>query len=417
MRVAMVCSQAPPVYGGAGGQATALASHLVRRGLTVDLFTGNQLLAAQCETIDGVTIRRCPGERFVRLLPARPAELARTALFAAWLAGKLAAGRYDVYHVHGNYWFSVVPALLARFFTVPLVIKVTQLGDDDAQTVLAKRVGPVPIGAVYSLPFRFASAVIALNEEIARRHRASFPNVPVIRTTNGVEVDRFQTTSGQRARARRDLDLSDTGRVALFVGHITGRKGVQELVEAWLKFVSTRSPTALSHTLLLVGPDSGVYRHISSHTLALATSQSAKEAGIRVLRHLPRGYMPAIYAAADVFVLPTRAEGMPNSLLEALASGLPAITSKVPGVEEVVADDEESVLIEGVSAPEIAWALEDVLASDPTPQGTHRPSRLPARFAMDRLAHSYEGLYRALAAGDKRTGGRAFLDPTAAEAR
>lgn len=413
----MACQAAPPVYGGAGAQAVALGSHLARRGVTVDLFTRNQLLAPRTETIRGVTIRRCPGERLTRSLPSRPAEMAETALFSLWLAVRLARGRYDIHHFHGGFWPSVLPALLARLLGTPFIIKVTGLGGDDTQTAVTKRVGPIPIGKFYSAPFRFASAVIALNPEIARRQRANFLHVPVVATPNGIEVERFQFAADERRRARREFDLPEEGRVALFVGHINPGKRVQELIEGWMEFVSTRPASAPPYRLLLVGPTTGgAYRNVDSDSVAMGMSERGQEAGVRVLGHVPQEAMPRLYAASDVFVLPTRAEGMPNSLLEALAAGLPAISSRVPGVQEILEDDEDSVLMETVNASEIAKALERVFATSQPDEATDRPSRVPERFALAGIADSYLRLYRALAAGNGTAPERAFQGQDAAHA-
>jgi len=326
----------------------------------------------------------------------RWAEVSRTAWFAAWVGWNLLRGRYDVYHVHGNYWFALVPAVLARLRRIPMVVKVTQLGDDDAETVARKRVGCLPVGWIYSLPLRTASVVVALNTEIARRHQMRFPLVPVVRVPNGVETERFLVTEKRRLRMRDELGVGHEGRIALFVGYITARKGVEELVEAWMQFVSARAADTVKDTLLLVGPDSGVYRYVSSDALRTAVSATAGEAGVRVLQHVPPATMPDLYACADVFVLPTRAEGMPNSLLEALAAGLPAVASRVPGVEEVLGADGDSVLVESVTATEIADALREMLGDRKPASAGSRVPRLPACFDMSEVASRYVRLYRAL---------------------
>lgn len=408
MKVAMVVPAAPPVYGGAGAQAVALGARLVERGVAVDLFTQNQLLAAKEEAVGRVTIRRCPGERLVRLLPARAADMARTVLFTIWLAMRLARGRYDVFHFHGAWWHSVIPALLARALHIPFVLKVTQLGDDDPETAVSKKLGPIPIGAIYALPFRLASVLIAMNPEIARRQRRLFPDAPAVEAWNGVEVDRFRLGADDRSRKRRELDLPEDSRVALFVGHINPRKGVQELVEGWLRFASTVSEEP-PHRLLLVGPSGGgAYRHVAPQAVALAQSEAAQQAGVRLLGHVSGEDMPTVYAAVDAFVLPSRAEGMPNSLLEALAAGLPAISSSIPGVEEILAADDQSILLDTVTAEEIAAALERVLGAADRRNGRDRRSRLPEAFTLPRVADSYVRLYRALATGDTKAATQAF---------
>jgi glycosyltransferase involved in cell wall biosynthesis len=397
----MVCSQAPPVYGGAGTQALALATHLARRGCVVDVLTGNQLLAPCHETRDGVTIRRSRGERLVRKLPTRIAEIMRTATLMLSLTAWLARRKYDVYHVHGNYWFAIAPLIFARLTRAPFVLKITRLDDDDAETSAHKRAGPFPAGWIYAAPMRLASLVIAVNSEIARRHRSRFPNVPVACLPNGVDTTRFTVTGGKRAQVRREHRISQDASVALFVGHLTPRKGVTELLDAWHEFVARRTQTDTPALLLLVGPGSGFYRELSPALSGRVASASARETGVRWLSHLAPESMPDIYAAADVFVLPTRSEGMPNSMLEALACGLPVIAARVPGVTEVLERDVgASILIDSPACGEILGALQAAMSVRQDKPRHRRAARIPPQFTLEQLADTYLDIYRRLGTRD-----------------
>lgn len=387
----MVCFQAPPVYGGAGAQALALASRLMHRGCEVDLLTGNQLLAERRATVDGVVVLRAPAERLVRRLPRRPAEIVRTLLFATWLLYRLVRRRYDVYHVHGNYWFSLAPALIARLTRKPLVVKVTRLGDDDAETVARKRFGLFPLGWLYSFPTRSAAAVVALSGEIGRRHCSRFPRVPVLSLPNGVDVQRFAATPERRAAARAALEIPADAIVALFVGYVTSRKGVPELLEAWHELASRQGNAARRAILLIVGPESGVYRELDPEAGAAAAQRTND--GVLRLRHVGLEGMPSIYAAADVLVLPSRSEGMPNCVLEALAAGLGIVASRVPGVIEAAGDDPHTILLDSLDPPTIRAGLEAAIANAAT---TARPPRVPRSFALDGLAATYIHVYESL---------------------
>jgi glycosyltransferase involved in cell wall biosynthesis len=394
----MVCSQAPPVYGGAGTQALALATQLARRGCTVDLLTGNQLLAPRREVRGGVTIHRSFGERLARKLPKRSGEVLRTVLLLLWLALRFARRRYDVYHVHGNYWFALVPFICSRITRAPLVLKITRLDDDDAETAARKRAGAIPLGWLYAAPIRGASVVVAVNAEIERRHRARFPGVPVACLPNGVDMSQFAVTREARLRARKERGIPQDAAVALFVGHLTPRKGVTELLEAWFEYVNDELREA--PVLLLVGPRSGFYRELSSGLSARVASEDARAAGVRCLSHLPPQAMPEIYAAADVFVLPTQSEGMPNSLLEALASGLPVVTSRVPGVTEILERDRrDSVIMDAPTPAQILSGLRATMRAERAEKASDRSPRIPPDFTVGRLADEYLKIYKTLSAG------------------
>lgn len=384
----MVASQAPPVYGGAGTQALGLGRELVRRGVEVHLLTQNQLRAPLRESIDGVLVRRAPGERVVARLPRRAAEVVRTLVFLGWLFGRLWAGKYDVIHLHGSYWFGVPATAVGRLRSIPTIVKVTRLGEDDAQTVAAKRVGPLPLGWLYGWAFSRASTAIALSGEIERRHRAVYPKTPVLFQPNGVDVERFQRGLEQRDERRRALGISQSNFVVLFVGYLAPHKGVDTLLEGWKEFAPGRPAT-----LLLVGPSGGFYRELKSDV-----SQRAKGTeSVVMVEHAEFEDMPSMYAAADVLVLPTKAEGMPNSFLEALASGLPTIVSDVPGVAEVARRATGVTKLASVTADSVAEAFAQV--SHELDPSTREP-KLPAEFRLDRVASVYDDLYHRLVRGE-----------------
>jgi len=390
-RIAMVASQAPPAYGGAGTQALNLARRLVALSFEVDLLTQNQLLAARSDNIDGVSIRRAPGERIARLLPRRIAQIFRTATYTIWLSWLLARGRYRVFHVHGNYWFALVPAVLSRVLRVPVVLKVTRLGEDDAQTVRDKRIAGIRLGSIYSLPMRWASVVIALNDEIASRHADAFPDVRLLRVPNGVDDQAFAFSEHARVAMRKRLAVPVDAIVYLFVGYLAPHKGTAELLEAWKRIAPVNSDA----WLVLVGPSSGFYRELSEDVAAAGLALNASR--VLMLDQVEVSAMPAIYAAADVFVLPTQAEGMPNSLLEALASGLPSVVSSAPGVSEVVAGARSATTLPTVSADALSAALvHAVRGSD------DRASKLPRRFRLDEVAEAYGNLYGSLIARNRK---------------
>lgn len=382
LRIAMICSQVPPVYGGAGTQALNLGRELAMRGCEIEILTQNQCNVSRVERVDGVLIRRAPGESLARALPRRSAQVVRTLTFSVWLAWMLARRRYSIYHAHGNYWFVLVPALFARLRRVPLLVKVTRLGEDDARTVFSKRVGPLRVGSLYGLPMRNAAAVIALNDEIEVRHKELLREVPVMRFPNGADTRALRYSPTGRAAGRAKLGIGEEDRVYLFVGYLAPHKGIRELLEAW----DDLPETVPRGWLILVGPSDGFYRELDATASEVAGRDRPE--GVIALKHLPTAAMAEMYSVADIFVLPTRAEGMPNSLLEALAAGLPSVVTLVPGVTEVVDGVEGIVGIEQLEAAD----LRDALARAAELVGS-RASKLPERLSLSEVANMYLGLY------------------------
>jgi glycosyltransferase involved in cell wall biosynthesis len=386
LRIAMICSQVPPVYGGAGTQALSLARELAKRGCEVEILTQNQCNVSRVERRDGIVIRRAPGESLARALPRRAAEVVRTLTFSAWLTWRLSRRRYSVYHAHGNYWFGLVPALFSRFRHVPLLVKITRLGEDDARTVFSKRLGPLRVGSLYGLPMRTAAAVISLNEEIEARHIELLPEVPVVRFPNGADTQALVYSPEMRADGRARIGIASEDLVYLFVGYLAPHKGVRELLEAW---DGLQKPVGPRCWLILVGPSGGFYRELDPKASELAHPDGRE--GVIALDHLPATAMAEMYSVADIFVLPTHAEGMPNSLLEALAAGLPSVVTLVPGVKEVVDGVEGVVGIEHLDASELREALGRAAGLVGS-----RTSKLPERLSLSQVVNMYLGLYETI---------------------
>jgi glycosyltransferase involved in cell wall biosynthesis len=174
--------------------------------------------------------------------------------------------------------------------------------------------------------------------------------------------------------------------VVIFAGVLAPHKGVGLLIDAWAEFREGRDVR-----LLLVGPASGFYRDLGDDPLSAA----ANDPTISILEHVQFEDMPGMYAAADLFALPTRAEGMPNSLLEALASGLAPLVSQVPGVIEVVEGVSGVYSIDEIAVRDIGDALKQAFEAH-TLAGENRASRLPERYALTTIAGRYAQLYEEL---------------------
>jgi glycosyltransferase involved in cell wall biosynthesis len=401
-RVAMICGQIPPVYGGAGTQALALGKQLAKDGCAVSLFGQNQAYARRREEIEGVMVFRAPGEVLIRRLPRRPAELVRTLVYAAWLAWALRRRDYDVLHAHGSYWYTIVPAIYARLFRIPLVLKVTRLDEDDARTVAQKTVHGVRIGWLYAVPHRAASAVIALNDEIAERERRHFPGSRIETIPNGVDVATHDAARARRADIRRKLGFAPDTDIVLFVGYLVPHKGVPELLAAWDELAERMSPHGRGRRLALVGPVTGFYRELEASVIESLSARAAS--GVTPVGHVSPSDVVAYYAAADAFVLPTRAEGMPNSLLEALAAGLPVVTTHAAGVDEVVAGLDGVTQIADVDRSTLVAAIAELLD---VPIAQRPTTRLPERFTLVSVAERYRNLYAELSGRSLPTPGPA----------
>ncbi|MFM5895753.1 MAG: glycosyltransferase [Novosphingobium sp.] len=163
-------------------------------------------------------------------------------------------------------------------------------------------------------------------------------------------LDRSTFRPLDRRECRTKLGLPADATVLACVGALIERKGQTYAIEAL-----ARLPGVL---LLLAGsgPDEGELR--------LTAARHGVSDRVRFLGPVPHGELPVVLSAADVFVLPTRSEGLANAWVEALACGTPVVTTPIPGAQELLTDAAYGRMVER-NAGAFAQAIGDVLAAPP----------------------------------------------------
>jgi glycosyltransferase involved in cell wall biosynthesis len=191
------------------------------------------------------------------------------------------------------------------------------------------------------------------------------------------------------ASARADLDLPPDAEVLLHVGRQEFQKGIEVLVEA-LSEVRRRRPHAV---LLQAGRDGSSTAAIQR----LVGERSLREA-VRLLGH--RDDVPALLATADVFVFPSRFEGLGGSLVEAQAAGVAIVASDLPAVREVVDDGRSADLVPADDPGALASAIVAILEDDDRRRAYGERGRaiFAERFTLERAADRFADALRELAA-------------------
>jgi glycosyltransferase involved in cell wall biosynthesis len=215
--------------------------------------------------------------------------------------------------------------------------------------------------------------VIAVSAEVAERTRAVMPGRTVRVVPPGIPTDRFRPRD--RAEARRALQLDADRTLVGTVGRLVPVKGQAHLIDALALL-----PATVDLAIVGDGPERA------------ALDQRAGAAGlggrVRFLGH--RDDLDAIYPAFDVFCLPSLAEGMPRTLLESQACGIPAVASAVGGVPEAVCPA-TGRLVPPADPAALAAALADVLAAPGDPGETRRFVERRAPWAETLAAYAAAG--------------------------
>jgi glycosyltransferase involved in cell wall biosynthesis len=140
-------------------------------------------------------------------------------------------------------------------------------------------------------------------------------------------VDRQRFSPGDKAEARRRLGLPAEQKVLLWVGRMVPVKGLDVLLKALTLLPPDEAPLTV-----LVGD--GAERR----ALEAAARSGLPQGAVRFVGGVPHAELPSWYRAADLMVLPSRSEGVPNVLLEALACGTGFLASDVGSVRELASD-------------------------------------------------------------------------------
>ena len=344
LRVAVVRQRYNP-FGGAERFVERALRALVAEGAQVTLIARSW----QGETQPGYTQKICdPG--YSRLFGGR---IARDASFARCAQREMAAGGYDIVQAHeripGCMIFRAGDGVHAAWLD-------HRARGRSALARLATRLSPF-----HRFILRQEAAMLAdpalkavicnslmVRDEMQRYYGVAADKLAVIE--NGVDLDDFhpRLAAQHRATQRQALGIAADTPVFLYVGSGFERKGVAPLLAA-LARMSRRQAR-----LMIVGAD----------RRSAAFERQARRLGLaaRVQFVGAQQDVRPYYAMADAFVLPTRYDPMPNAVLEAMACGLPIVTSTTCGIAARVINGENGYVCDALDVQKLAEHLDQLAA-------------------------------------------------------
>ena len=375
MRILMAVPKYPyPVAGGLERQAHELASALVRRGHRVFAVSSRfDPKQNRLEMIDGVRVHRID---WVQYAPWRfllqPFPIVSTLV-------KLRR-EVDLVHVHSISWFGAFTTFLAKALGLPVVTKLMNIGDYGIPGMRRAAFGWLRIALL-----KKSDVIIAMTpDSVVELAGIGYPLGQVLKVTNGIRL-----LEAERARGAPQRSLSD-GVTAIFVGRLLPQKGLGDLLHAWAT-VKTRASRPATLRIVGDGPQQDELR-------VLAVDLSLGEA-VEFLGH--RADVAAELAMADLFVLPSYAEGNSNAILEAMRAGLAIVATRVGGASTQVGNQGQRWLV----SPGDREALADrvlELVEDATLRhglGAAMRARVETVFAIDQVATTYARAYELILSG------------------
>ncbi|MGR8930582.1 MAG: TIGR03088 family PEP-CTERM/XrtA system glycosyltransferase [Gammaproteobacteria bacterium] len=197
----------------------------------------------------------------------------------------------------------------------------------------------------------FIHRFVPLSKQIQEylQHKVGIPSVKIVRICNGVDTSIFYPRFGKRI-IPTDCPIKLDDKVVIgTVGRMHGVKDQLTLVNAYIHACGASCEFSRKTCLVLIG-DGPLREEAALRLNAVGLAEQCWLPG-------ERNDIAELLRSFDLFVLPSRAEGISNTILEAMATGLPVIATRVGGNPELVIDDETGCLVEKEQVAELAEAM------------------------------------------------------------
>ena len=376
MRLLVINYEFPPLGSGASNATYHIARELSRRGHAIVVLTSRFKGLPRSESIEDFEVVRI---RTLRKALDRcpPHELLSFAIASIPAALKV-AGKSKPDVALAFFGFPCGPAAWAvsKRLGIPYVLSLRN-ADVPRRALSESKLLQAPMKCLVRWLWRRADGLVSVSAGLRDEVLKLEPGLKVRVIPNGVDMERFHPRPDSAPRkwsAARPFKI-------LYVGRLRAFKGLQDLVAA---LPAVRQKAAVPVQADLVGD--GPYRE----TLESRIGELGLQNIVRFRGRLAREEMPDVYREADLLVLPSYAEGMPNAVLEAFASGVPVVATDIEGSRELLRSGVEGVLVPTHSPDALARAIIS-LASDPG-----KPARCGAAareramsFSWERVADEY----------------------------
>jgi glycosyltransferase involved in cell wall biosynthesis len=420
MRVFIVVATFHPLVGGAERQALEQGRSLCQGGLeaTVVTFRHKRSWAVH-DTVEGVPVIRVAGT----LLGGRD-KLPRVLQKFLYLIALLVMGwvlwqyrhRYDLLHVYQLNWLALVTALTCYLNRKPMVVVMCSADPgrkDWSQHEVSLSTGPLDVhdpmlhisrdprvgGDLKDLAklgkpmirftrslFQRTDTVVIILSTRMREYLAAHDFIPtnVLLIPNGVDTSRFYPVS-------EDASDSQRSQTVVCIARLSYEKGLDVLLQAW-HLVHKELPDAR----LIVAGKGPLQAQLAYIVKALDIEECVEFLGLQ-------SDVAAVLHRGGIATLPSRWEGMPNAILEAMACGLPCVATRVSGTEDIITHEVNGLLVEPEDYQGMAQALLALLR-DPalsSAYGKAALEKIEQDYTLGHITDIYVKLYQRMI-GDRK---------------
>jgi glycosyltransferase involved in cell wall biosynthesis len=382
----------PSHFGGELLASIERLEELSRRGHRITVLTSGIPGLSRREINNGIEILRSPIVHSSRL-----GRALRRLIFIAWARGMLAKMEVDVVHLTGTGGIGPLSTNLGSAWLARVARQVGarsfwvhSLADSEGSAFLTQ-------GYEFRLRKFFleqVDTIVSVSPGLHQGVSGVFPGKAVC-IPYGVHDEHFRPLEdGERAQARSGLETAEGDLVFVFLGSVTRRKGFDLLAQAF----ASLSGAHPNWRLWVVGPRT---RHENQNIDPQEVEETCKPLeGCGSVRYWgrvdDRSRLRELLSMADIFVFPTRKEGMPLSPIEAMSCGVPVIISHLPGVTDVACVDGETGLFVRPGDRVSLESAMQVLGDDPELRrrmGEAGIRRVRAGFGWQQYIDRWERVY------------------------
>ena len=194
---------------------------------------------------------------------------------------------------------------------------------------------------------RFTDGLITINQEDYRRAQKFHAGKTILIPGVGIDLDKFQKKEPTRQEIRNKLGIPDGKIILMSVGELTKRKNHMVVIDALARLKEY-------DILYVICGDGPLKAQLRAKAEELGVRDRVKLLGFRK-------DIAELHKAADIFVFPSLQEGLPVAVMEAMASGLPIVASKIRGNEDLISNNQGGYLVNPTDSEQVAKAIEKMI--------------------------------------------------------